>query len=163
MDNPQPSHFDREGRARMVDVGEKVATHRRARARGYLNVSQGTLTALSEGDLPKGDPLETARLAAISAAKKTSDLIPLCHPLRLTHVDVTITPERSHSRICVETSADAVERTGVEMEALTACTVALLTIYDMLKAIDREMELSQIRLIEKTGGKSDYHWSGSST
>jgi cyclic pyranopterin phosphate synthase len=161
MNKQQPSHFDDKGRARMVDVGAKAQTLRRARARGYLNVASVTLDALSLGQVPKGNPLETARLAAISAAKKTSDLIPLCHPLRLTNVEVTITPEPDRNRILVETEADAVERTGVEMEALTACTVALLTIYDMLKAIDREMELSQIRLIEKTGGKADYLWSGS--
>lgn len=154
MPEKQPSHYDDQGRARMVDVGAKAATARRARARGRLRVSPQTMGAIADGTVPKGNPFEIARVAGITAAKKTADLIPLCHPLRLTFVDVEITPDESEGCIAVTATAAADERTGVEMEALTACTVALLTIYDMLKAIDRGMVIEAVQVIEKTGGQS---------
>lgn len=156
MPGQKPSHYDDQGRARMVDVGAKAATTRRAVARGRLRVSPETMAAIADGTVPKGNPFEIARVAGITAAKKTADLIPLCHPLRLTFVDVEITPDESGDAIAVTATASADERTGVEMEALTACSVALLTIYDMLKAIDRGMVIEAIQVIEKTGGRSDY-------
>ncbi len=139
----------------MVDIGGKSPSRRTARADGELRIGPAA-AALDQGTVPKGNPFEAARLAGIAAAKKTSDLIPLCHPLRLNVVDIDITraPGEAVIRVAVSVSAD--ERTGVEMEALTACSVALLVIYDMLKAIDKGMVLGPIRLIEKTGGKTDY-------
>ncbi len=156
MTPKQPSHYDDQGRARMVDVGEKAATTRRARARGRLRVSPETMKAIADGTVPKGNPFEIARVAGITAAKKTADLIPLCHPLRLTFVDVEITPDDAAGWIAVTATAAADERTGVEMEALIACNVALLTIYDMLKAIDRGMVIDDVRVIEKSGGQSNF-------
>lgn len=140
----------------MVDVSGKSVTLRSARASGQISLSDETVVAIQQGTVPKGNPFEAARLAAIAAAKKTADLIPLCHPLRLNtvEVDIRVVPEKSFA--LVETMVSADERTGVEMEALTACAVALLTIYDMLKAIDKSMIIGPIRLLEKTGGKSDY-------
>ncbi len=144
------THFDKRGRVRMVDVSEKRATRRRARARAFLRVSPEALRRLPEN--PKGNPLEIARIAGITAAKRTADLIPLCHPLRLTHIDVD-------ARVCengVEllSAVTTTAETGVEMEALTAVAVAALTVYDMCKAMDRSMEITSLCLIEKTGGRS---------
>lgn len=156
MNENRPTHFDTDGRARMVDIGGKPVTTRAAVAEGRITVSPGTARAIERGDLAKGNPFEAARLAGIGAAKKTSDLIPLCHPLRLNTVEmeVVLAPDRTAIDIRAKVAAD--ERTGVEMEALTACSVALLTIYDMLKAIDHGMVIGPIRLLSKTGGKSDY-------
>lgn len=156
MSELTPSHYDDAGRARMVDIGGKSPSRRTARAEGELRIGPATSAALDQGTVPKGNPFEAARLAGIAAAKKTSDLIPLCHPLRLNVVEIDITRAPGEAVIRVSVSVSADERTGVEMEALTACSVALLVIYDMLKAIDKGMVLGPIRLIEKTGGKSDY-------
>jgi cyclic pyranopterin phosphate synthase len=140
----------------MVDITGKPVTTRVALAAGQISFSKETMTAIENGTVPKGNPFETARVAAIAGAKKTAELIPLCHPLRLNSVEVEIRVEPSKSAAYVETKVSADERTGVEMEALTACSVALLTIYDMLKAIDKSMTIGPIRLLEKSGGKSDY-------
>jgi cyclic pyranopterin phosphate synthase len=146
------SHVDRKGQARMVDVGAKPVTDRRAIARGLLRLSQPTLDLVQNGRTPKGDVLAAARLAGIMAAKRTSELIPLTHPLPITHaaVELTIEPEGIAIEATVATSA----QTGVEMEALTAVSVAGLTLYDMLKSIERGARLTDVRLVEKTGGKS---------
>lgn len=147
------SHFDRAGRARMVDVSEKRVTRRTARAHAFVKMRPDVLAKLL--DNPKGDPLEVARIAGISAAKKTSELIPLCHPLPLTHADVEVTIEAEGVRI--EATVATAGPTGVEMEALTAAAVAALTVYDMTKALDKSIEIREIHLLEKTGGKSgDY-------
>ncbi|HKE04535.1 MAG TPA: cyclic pyranopterin monophosphate synthase MoaC [Blastocatellia bacterium] len=148
----QLSHLDEEGRVRMVDVGAKPVTARTAEASGFVRMSQSTLDAVRERRTPKGDPLETARLAGIMAAKRAGELIPLCHPLALTHADVQITLEESGARVTATASTNA--QTGVEMEALTAVSVAALTLYDMLKAIDRGIVIGDIRLERKSGGKS---------
>ena len=144
------SHFDSAGQPRMVDVGEKSATRRTARAHAFVRMSREVLDAL--GHNPKGDPLEVARIAGVLAAKKTSDLIPLCHSLPLSHADVDIAVESDGVRIVA--SAATTAQTGVEMEALTAASVAALTIYDMTKALDKRIEIQDIYLLEKTGGKS---------
>jgi cyclic pyranopterin monophosphate synthase len=144
------SHFDSAGRPRMVDVGEKGATRRTARAHAFVRMSREVLRALP--DNPKGDPLGIARVAGVMAAKRTSDLIPLCHSLPLSHADVEIAVEADGVRIFATAATTA--QTGVEMEALTAASVAALTIYDMTKALDKRIEIQDIYLIEKTGGKS---------
>jgi cyclic pyranopterin monophosphate synthase len=149
---PQLSHLDEEGRIRMVDVGAKPVSARTAEASGFVQMAQSTVTAVRERRTPKGDPLETARLAGIMAAKRTSELIPLCHPLALTHAEVQITLEDYGARITATASTSA--QTGVEMEALTAVSVAALTLYDMLKAIDRGIVIGEIRLERKSGGRS---------
>jgi cyclic pyranopterin phosphate synthase len=154
MSPSRPTHYDEQGRARMVDIGGKPVTTRTARAEGRIGISADAIAAIENGTVPKGSPFETARLAAISAAKKTADLIPLCHPLRLNTVEVEIRRASDTNAIDVFVKVSADERTGVEMEALTACSIALLTIYDMLKAIDKSMVIGPIRLIEKTGGTS---------
>jgi cyclic pyranopterin phosphate synthase len=156
MTDPRPTHYDEHGRARMVDVSAKPVTTRKARAEGLITLSADTVTAIRQGTVPKGEPFEAARLAGIAAAKRTADLIPLCHPLRLNIVDINVRLSEDEASIVVQTLVSADERTGVEMEALTACSVALLTVYDMLKAIDKSMVIGPIRLLEKTGGKSDY-------
>lgn len=156
MSESRPTHFGDDGRARMIDIGGKPVTSRMALAEGRISLSATTIEAIEKGVVPKGNPFETARLAGIAAAKKTADLIPLCHPLRLNSVEIEIGVSSNARAIDVRTKVTADERTGVEMEALTACSVALLTIYDMLKAIDQTMVIGPIRLIEKTGGKSDY-------
>jgi len=151
----QLSHVDDQGRVRMVDTGHKPATSRRAVASAKVLMSQSTVSALREHRTPKGDPLEAARLAGIMAAKKTSDLIPLCHPLPLTHIDVQASIEETAVFLEAEVSTNA--QTGVEMEALTAVSVAALTIYDMCKALEKGITITDIRLESKTGGKSgDY-------
>jgi len=149
------SHVDARGRVRMVNVAAKPETAREAVARGEIRVSAAALRAVRTGAVKKGDPLQTARLAGIMAAKRTSEIIPLCHPLPLSHVDVEITPTRTGYRI--EARVGTVARTGVEMEALTAVAAAGLVVYDMLKAIDREMVIGAIRLIEKRGGRSGHY------
>jgi cyclic pyranopterin phosphate synthase len=142
------SHVDATGRIRMVDVGGKPVTAREAVARGRITISAAALGQIRAGTMKKGDPLETARLAGIMAAKQTSSLIPLCHPLPLSHVDVTLTALQDGYEI--EAMARTTAQTGVEMEALTAVSVAALTIYDMVKAIDKAMVIGDIRLIKKT-------------
>jgi cyclic pyranopterin phosphate synthase len=144
------SHYDASGSARMVDVGPKAETRRTARAHAFVRVKPSVLRKLP--DNPKGNPLEVARFAGIQAAKRTSELIPMCHPLMLTHVDVNLAVEKSGVRIVA--SAGLNGPTGVEMEALTAATVAALTVYDMMKALDKSIEIQDVYLLEKTGGKS---------
>lgn len=146
------SHVDKQGRIRMVDTSEKPSTARRALASARVRMSPETVKAVREHQTPKGDPLETARLAGIMAAKRTSELIPLCHPLALSHVDVRA--ELQDTGVYLEAEAATKAQTGVEMEALTAVSVAALTVYDMCKAIDKAMEITDIRLELKTGGKS---------
>ena len=145
-------HLDARGEARMIDVGPKPETVRRAVAESRVKLGPEALARL--GTAPKGDVLGTARLSAIAAAKRTSDLIPLCHPLRLTHVGVQVELEAATSSVHVVATVEAVDRTGVEMEALTAACVGALTVYDMLKAFDRSLEIGEIRLLEKSGGRS---------
>jgi cyclic pyranopterin monophosphate synthase len=146
------THVDRSGAARMVDVGAKAVTERRAVARGTLRLSRPTLALVQSGATPKGDVLAAARLAGIMAAKRTSDLIPLTHPLPLTHATVELT--FADDGIEIEATVATAARTGVEMEALTAVSVAGLTLYDMLKSIERGATLTDVRLVEKSGGKS---------
>ena len=148
------SHLDAEGRARMVDVGAKPETARTARAEGSIRMSAEALAAVEGNAVAKGDVIAAARIAGIMAAKKTAELIPLCHPLPLTDAGVDIDVDRALPGLRVTAWASTQGRTGVEMEALTATTVALLTIYDMAKAMDRTMEISGVRLTEKRGGKS---------
>ncbi|GAB4476083.1 MAG: cyclic pyranopterin monophosphate synthase MoaC [Anaerolineae bacterium] len=148
------SHIDETGRARMVDVGHKPETERTAIARGHVAMQPETLRLIKAGALKKGDVLTTAQIAGVMAAKRTADLIPLCHPLMLTHVDVTFTLDEEASRVLIEASARTTGKTGVEMEALTAVAVAALTIYDMAKAVDRSMRIEAVRLVEKHGGQS---------
>ena len=156
MDNSDAlTHIDGEGRAQMVDVGNKEETRRRAVARARVTMAPETVTALSDGVVPKGDVLAVARLAGIQAAKRTSELVPLCHPVILSWVTVDLS--LSSESVNVEASAEAVGRTGVEMEALTACAVAALTVYDMCKALDRSITVEQLGLWEKSGGQSG-HW-----
>jgi len=142
------SHVDGKGRIRMVDVGAKPATAREAIARGHIRISASALKQIRSGRTRKGDPLQTARLAGIMAAKQTSVLIPLCHPIALTHADVRLTPVKDG--YAIEATARTTGPTGVEMEALTAVSVAALTIYDMVKAIDKQMVIGAIRLVKKT-------------
>ena len=145
------SHVNERGEASMVDVGAKEDSERLAVARGCVTMAPATLALILEGQLKKGDVLTTAKLAGIMAAKRTSELIPLCHPLLLTHVDVTLTPNSAASRIEIEASVRVRGKTGVEMEALTAATIAGLTIYDMAKAVDRSMQLTEMRVVHKSG------------
>ena len=148
------SHTDARGRARMVDVSEKPATLRVATARGEVRMQPATLRLIAEGALPKGDVLAVARLAGIMAAKRTAELIPLCHPLALSHVDVELTPDTRGTRVAIESRVRTRGPTGVEMEALAAVAAAALTLYDMCKAVDRGMTLDAIRLVRKSGGRS---------
>ena len=146
------SHVDSRGKARMVDVGDKPVTHRQAHARGEIVMSAEALRLIRRGAVAKGDPLQTARLAGVMAAKQTATLIPLCHPLHLSHVDVDLAPTRRGYRI--DARVRTAGQTGVEMEALTAVSVAALTIYDMVKAVDKSIVITDIYLVEKTGGRS---------
>ena len=148
------THFDAEGTAHMVDVGAKPDTRRIARASGRIEMLPGTLALIESGRAGKGDVLGVARIAAIQASKRTSELIPLCHPLPLTRVAVDFAIERGQNAVVVTATAETVGKTGVEMEALTAVSVGLLTIYDMCKAVDRGMRIGAIGLDEKSGGKS---------
>ena len=152
---PTLSHVGPEGEVRMVDVGDKPVTTREAIATGEIVMSAGALSQIRSGAVKKGDPLQTARLAGIMAAKQTSALIPLCHPLALTHVDVQLTPTDRGYRI--EARVRTAGQTGVEMEALTAVSVAALTIYDMVKAVDKTMVIGDICLLEKKGGRSGHY------
>ena len=150
---PKLSHYDRSGSARMVDISAKHATPREAEASAFVAMKPAVLSTLSEN--PKGDPFETARLAGIMAAKKTSELIPLCHPLPLSHIDVSL--RQCENGIAISSRAKTTAETGVEMEALVAASVAALTVYDMCKALDKAIEIREIVLEKKTGGKSgDY-------
>jgi len=148
------SHLDDAGNARMVDVGAKEVTDRRAVARAEVRMSPATADAVRRGDAPKGEVIGTARLAGIQAAKRTSELIPLCHPLPLSFVDVTA--EVGEDRVTLVAEARTSARTGVEMEAMTAAAVAALTVYDMVKGIERGVSVESVELLEKTGGKEDW-------
>ena len=155
-DVPQLSHLDSAGRARMVDVGGKAESARRARARAVIRMTPGTAAIVARGDAPKGDVLGTARIAGIQAAKRTAELIPLAHPLPLTYVDVEAEIDPTEGTITFVGEARTTSRTGVEMEALTACAVAALTAYDMVKSIERGVVIEEVALLEKTGGKEDW-------
>jgi len=152
MPKKRLSHYNRSGRARMVDISAKPATVREARAQAFVRMKAGTVKSIRALKAPKGNPLEVARIAGIAAAKRTAELIPLCHPLALSHVDVTA--ELCQNGVRLTCSVRSTGPTGVEMEALTAVTVGALTVYDMCKALDRGIELQDIYLLEKTGGKS---------
>ncbi|MEN9936250.1 MAG: hypothetical protein RLZZ387_2829 [Chloroflexota bacterium] len=153
------THLDSEGRAHMVDVGAKAETQREAVARGAVRMQPETLRLIMEGGVPKGDVLAVARIAGIMAAKRTPDLVPLCHPLLLTHVSVELRPAEGEAAIDIQATVRTSGKTGVEMEALTAVSAAALTIYDMCKAVDRGMRITDIRLAQKRGGKSG-EWVG---
>jgi len=148
------THIDEKGHVRMVDVTEKKPTIRAAVAAGVVIMKPETLSMIRDQKVKKGNVLETARIAGIMAAKRTSELIPMCHPLSLTHVQVDFEPDDTNSRIRIEASVRTIDQTGVEMEALTAVAVAALTVYDMCKSYDREMTVSNVQLLEKSGGKS---------
>ncbi|MFL5886459.1 MAG: cyclic pyranopterin monophosphate synthase MoaC [Thermoleophilaceae bacterium] len=150
------SHTDPEGRARMVDVGGKAVTDRRAVARGVVRMSPSTAALVEAGDAPKGDVLGVARIAGIQAAKRTAELIPLCHPLPLSFVDVGIEVDADAGTVTLTAEARTSAQTGVEMEAMTACAVAALTVYDMVKGVERGVEVGPVSLLEKTGGKEDW-------
>jgi cyclic pyranopterin monophosphate synthase len=152
--DPPLTHFDAQGRAHMVDVGAKPATHRVARARGTIRMRASTLALIERGDAKKGDVIGVARIAAIQAAKRTAELIPLCHPVALTRVAAEFELDAAASAVHCTVTAETVGATGVEMEALTAVQVGLLTIYDMCKAADRGMVIGDVRLLDKRGGKS---------
>ena len=151
------THFNQAGEAHMVDVGDKAVTERIAVTEGYIEMQPETLELIRQGGHKKGDVLAIARIAGIMASKKTAELIPLCHPLPITHVDIILKTESEKNRVCCQTTVKTKGQTGVEMEALNATQVALLTIYDMCKAIDRGMSIQSVRLLEKDGGKSG-HW-----
>ncbi|MDE0154454.1 MAG: cyclic pyranopterin monophosphate synthase MoaC [Gammaproteobacteria bacterium] len=148
------THFNETGEAHMVDVGAKDATHRIAVAEGTITMQAGTLALIMEGGHKKGDVLGIARVAGIMAAKKTAELIPLCHPLAISHIDIGLEPRSGESAVYCRAQVETVGPTGVEMEALNAVQVTLLTIYDMCKAVDRGMSIETVRLLEKSGGKS---------
>ena len=148
------SHIDTKGGPKMVDIGEKIATRRLARARGSVLLSPETINLIEGDRISKGNVLDTARLAGIMAAKKTCELVPLCHQINLSSVSVDIHIDREKSKIDIEARAECVGQTGVEMEALTAVSVAALTVYDMCKAVDKAMVISEVMLLEKRGGKS---------
>lgn len=152
------THFNAAGEAHMVDVGDKSVTRRVAVAEGIIHMQASTLALIIDGGHKKGDVLGIARVAGIMAAKKTSDLVPLCHPIGLTHVEVELTSDKSSNSIRCIATAETDGKTGVEMEALTAVQISLLTIYDMCKAVDRGMSMTSIQLLKKSGGKSgDWH------
>lgn len=148
------THFDKEGKARMVDVSDKAETERTATAKGSVVMQPATLALIKEGGLKKGDVLSVARLAGIMGAKRTPDLIPLCHPLALTSVQVDLTLDEARNAVDITATCKLTGKTGVEMEALTAVSVAALTVYDMCKAVDKGMQIADIRLTHKSGGKS---------
>jgi len=152
--DPVLSHIDATGRARMVDVSEKADTKREATARGRIVMRRETLALIQQNGLPKGDVLAVAQIAGMMAAKRTHELIPMCHPLLLTGIEVVLTPNEAHTCVEIEATVRTTGKTGVEMEALTGVTVAALTVYDMCKAVDRAMRIEQVRLVRKTGGKS---------
>ena len=148
------THIDKEGRVRMVDVTQKKPTVRTAVAGGMVSMYLETFDAIQNKKVKKGNVLETARIAGIMAAKKTAELIPMCHPLNITHIQIDFSPDAANSIMGIEATVRAIDQTGVEMEAITAVSVAALTIYDMSKSIDKEMTISKIQLLKKTGGKS---------
>jgi cyclic pyranopterin monophosphate synthase len=148
------THFDKEGKARMVDVSDKAETERTATAKGSVIMQPATLALIKDGGVKKGDVLSVARLAGIMGAKKTPDLIPLCHPLTLTSVQVDLTLDGARNAVDITATCKLVGKTGVEMEALTAVSIAALTVYDMCKAVDKGMQIVDIRLVHKSGGKS---------
>ena len=150
------THLDADGNAHMVDVSEKHVTSRSATAKAVVEMLPETLTLIREGKAKKGDVIATARIAGIMAAKKTHELIPLCHPLMITKITVDFAPDSASSTIEVTATVKVEGKTGVEMEALTACSVACLTLYDMCKAVDRGMKITNLRLVEKSGGKSGH-------
>jgi cyclic pyranopterin phosphate synthase len=150
------SHLDAEGRARMVDVGGKPATDRRAVARAEVSMSPDTAAVVVAGNAPKGDVAGVARIAGIQAAKRTAELVPLCHPLPLSFVDVRLAVDAAAGVVAVEGEARTTAGTGVEMEAMTACAVAALTVYDMVKGLERGVEVTRVGLVEKTGGRHDW-------
>ena len=154
MSDPHLTHLDAAGRARMVDVGDKPVTERRAVAQAVVRVSPETASTVKEGDAPKGDVLGVARIAGIQAAKRTSELIPLCHPLPLSFAGVDAAIDAASGEITLTAEARTTGQTGVEMEALTAAAVAALTVYDMVKGIDRGAEIARVVLLEKSGGRS---------
>ncbi len=151
---PELTHLNTRGEAHVVDVGGKSATHRVAIAEGWITMAAETLTLLADGELPKGDALATARIAGIMAAKRTSELVPLCHPIALTHIEVRLDVDRARSAVHCEVTTETRERTGVEMEALAGVQGALLTLYDMCKAVERGMTIADVRLVSKRGGRS---------
>lgn len=151
------THIDEKGRVRMVDVTAKAATERKALAQAVVVMAPSTFDLIQDQKVKKGNVLETARIAGVMAAKKTADLIPMCHPLNLTHVQVDFFPDKTTHTIRIEALARVVDQTGVEMEALTAAAGAALTIYDMCKAYDRSMTITEICLLEKSGGKSGHY------
>jgi cyclic pyranopterin monophosphate synthase len=148
------THLDEHGNARMVDVGDKPVTQRRAVARALVRMAPDTAAMVLAGDAPKGDVLGTARIAGIQAAKRTGELIPLCHPLALDHVDVSAEVDAAAGTVTLTAEARVTARTGVEMEAMTAASVAALTVYDMVKALERGVEIASVALVEKSGGRS---------
>lgn len=148
------THIDKEGRVRMVDVTQKKPTVRTAVAGGMVSMNPATFDAIQNQKVKKGNVLETARLAGIMAAKKTAELIPMCHPLNITHIQIDFSPDAANSSMGIEATVRAIDQTGVEMEAITAVSLAALTLYDMCKSIDKEMTISKIQLLKKTGGKS---------
>ena len=150
------THLNQSGEAHMVDVTDKQVTEREARAEAFVTMAPETLALILSGQHHKGDVFATARIAGIMAAKKTADLIPLCHPLALTRGEVEIAPQTAHNRVHIRTLCKLSGKTGVEMEALTAASVAALTIYDMCKAVQKDMVIEQVRLVEKKGGKSGH-------
>jgi cyclic pyranopterin phosphate synthase len=150
------THLDEAGAARMVDVGDKAETERRARARALVRMAPETAAAVAAGDAPKGDVIGTARIAGIQAAKRTDELIPLAHSLPLTAVQVEISIDASAGAVLIESEAKTTARTGVEMEAMTAAAVAALTVYDMVKGVERGVRIEELSLLEKTGGKTDW-------
>ncbi|NPV86054.1 MAG: cyclic pyranopterin monophosphate synthase MoaC [Anaerolineae bacterium] len=154
MPSKQLSHLDEHGQARMVNVGKKPPTERVAIAAGEVHLSKATLDLIRQGLAKKGDVLTVAQVAGILAAKRTSDLIPLCHPIPLTHIDVTLAIDESLSAVNIQATARTFDRTGVEMEALTAVSIAALTVYDMIKAVEKTCRIQNIRLLEKHGGQS---------
>jgi cyclic pyranopterin phosphate synthase len=154
------THFNASGEAHMVDVGDKAITHRFAVAEGRIRMQAETLQLIREGGHKKGDVLGIARIAGIMAAKKTAELVPLCHPLALTKINIELTPQPDSNSVYCQSRVETRGQTGVEMEALCATQIALLTIYDMCKAVDRGMTIDQVRLLEKSGGKSG-HWTRS--
>lgn len=157
MESQELTHVDQDGQVRMVNVSDKPESERLAMAEGQVVMRPDTLRLIAEGQVAKGDVLNTARLAGIMAAKRTAELIPLCHPLPLTHVDVDLTLDEAASRVQIRATVRNRGRTGVEMEALTAVSVAALTVYDMAKAVERTMRIENVRLVEKRGGqRGDY-------
>ncbi|MFL0809816.1 MAG: cyclic pyranopterin monophosphate synthase MoaC [Agarilytica sp.] len=152
--NDKLTHLNDQGEAHMVDVGNKSVTRRRASARAFVEMQNTTLTMINGGEHKKGDVFAVARIAGIQAAKKCSDLIPLCHPLNLTHISVDLVCDKTNNRVAITSTCELDAKTGVEMEALTAASVAALTVYDMCKAVDKHMRIEGLQVVEKSGGKS---------